>query len=232
MAVPVQDEVGRVLGDRTPEAVASEEGPDARRLALDRRRGGRVVEENDAERAVGNGLQPALEGFHLVRGLRIDGPHDGLAEVVSVASGKPPTKPFVPTTPSLVPLQSSTVQLAVQHHDPGGGEDFDDLSGAVGVPVVVAQDGDDRDLELAAGVGEHLRLLGLAKVVRSPARRIASTSPAICANAAATAARFSSPQWMSPAAAIRMASRFVIRARRVPGSCRCPTRASPPCSRP
>ena len=34
--VAVEDEVGRIVGDRPPEAVAAEEGPDPGRLALDR----------------------------------------------------------------------------------------------------------------------------------------------------------------------------------------------------
>src|SRR6185312_9502711 len=54
--VTVEDEVGAVLGDGTPEPVAAEEGPDPGRLSFDRRRGGRVVQQDDAKRAVGNGV--------------------------------------------------------------------------------------------------------------------------------------------------------------------------------
>src|ERR1044072_5207060 len=66
MAVTVQDEVRAVLGDGPPEPVAAEEGPEPGRLSFDRRRGRRVVQEHDTKRAVGDGVEPALEGLDLV----------------------------------------------------------------------------------------------------------------------------------------------------------------------
>jgi hypothetical protein len=56
MPVAVEHEIGDVLGDRPREAVASEEGEDSFRLALQGGRCRRVVEEDDAQRAVGNRL--------------------------------------------------------------------------------------------------------------------------------------------------------------------------------
>ena len=52
--------------------------------------------------------------------------------------------------------------LALEHGDAGVGEDRLDLVDLVAVPVVVAPDTEDRDVKVAAGVGEDLCLLGLA----------------------------------------------------------------------
>jgi hypothetical protein len=56
MPVAVEHEIGDVLGDGRREAVAAEEGEDSFRLALQGGRCRRVVEEDDAQRAVGNRL--------------------------------------------------------------------------------------------------------------------------------------------------------------------------------
>src|SRR5919109_3797882 len=52
MGMAVQDKIGAVLGDRDAEPRAAEEGVDAERLALEGVLDGRVVEEDDPQRAV------------------------------------------------------------------------------------------------------------------------------------------------------------------------------------
>src|SRR3954447_7443218 len=161
VTVAVQDEIRQVVGDRAPEAVAAEKRPDPGRLAFDRRGRRRVVEEHDADRAVGDGLEPAVERLDLIGRLRVDRAHYGLAEVGQRGVGKAAHEPL---GADHADLRVATVQnrpAPVEHDDAGRGQDVDDLVGPVRVPVVVAENGDDRDLEAAAGLGEDLGLLGL-----------------------------------------------------------------------
>ncbi len=81
VAMAVQDEVRAVLGDRTPEAVAAEKRPDSGRFAFDRGRRRRVVEEHDADRAAGDGVEPPLERLDLVGCLGVGRAHDRFPEV-------------------------------------------------------------------------------------------------------------------------------------------------------
>jgi hypothetical protein len=67
-------------------------------------------------------------------------------------------------------------EAAPEHRDPRLGQNGDHLVAAVQVVVVVAQDGDDRDRKVAAGVREHCGLLGVA--VR---RQVAGEQDQLCA---------------------------------------------------
>ena len=73
-------------------------------------------------------------------------------------------KPLVPTIPTWVSQRSSTTWLWSLSITitPASVQDRGELGGAVDVPVVVAEDGDDGDLEVAHDVGDDLGLLGLA----------------------------------------------------------------------
>src|SRR5205809_1829300 len=79
--VPVQGDVGPELGDRRGEPLAAEIRPDPLRLAVQGVRGRRVVEQRDADVAVRDLLQRALERVDLLAGLRVDAPQERLAEV-------------------------------------------------------------------------------------------------------------------------------------------------------
>ena len=73
-------------------------------------------------------------------------------------------KPLVPTIPTcgLAQIEDVVVVVLVHHDHAGVSQHRGELVGAVGVPVVVAEHGDDRDRQVAHGVGDDLRLLGLA----------------------------------------------------------------------
>src|SRR5918996_546672 len=104
VAVAVDDEVRRVLGDRACEAVASEEGVDPHRLALERHRRGRVVEEDEAQRAMRDGLEAALQRPHLGRRLRVDLAEERLAEVGQLPVRKPAPAALRPDDADLHPV--------------------------------------------------------------------------------------------------------------------------------
>ena len=161
VTVAVENEVRQAVGDRAPETVAAEKRPDSGRLAFDRRGGRCVVEEHDADRAVGDGLEPASERLDLVGRLGEDGPQDRLAEVGQRRIREAAHETLGADHPDLRVAAVQHRPAPVEHDDSGRGQDLDDLVGPVRVPVVVAEDGDDRNLQLAAGVCEHLGLLGL-----------------------------------------------------------------------
>ena len=75
------------------------------------------------------------------------------------SSPKPPMKPFVPTTPTFVPSTSHTVQERWSTVPPRRRAP-DNRVALVRVPVVVPKDGDDRNRERTARVGDDRRLLG------------------------------------------------------------------------
>jgi hypothetical protein len=161
VTVAVEDEVRQVVGDRAAEAVAAEKRPDPGRLALDRRGSRRVVEEHDADRVVGDGPEPAVERIDLVGRLRVDRAHDRLAEVGQRRVGEAAHEPLGADHADLGVAAVQDRPAPVEHGDARRRQDPDDLVGPVRVPVVVAENGDDRYLQLAAGVCEHLGLLGL-----------------------------------------------------------------------
>src|SRR6266550_2987954 len=79
--VAVEDHVRPVLGDRGSEAIAAEVRPDALRLAVQRVRRRRVVEEDDPDRAVRDLLQTAADRIDLRARLGIDPPQQRFPEV-------------------------------------------------------------------------------------------------------------------------------------------------------
>ena len=163
MAVAVEDEIGRVVGDWPPEAVAAEKRPDTGRLALDRRRRRRIMEEDDADRAIRDGLESPRERLDLVGGLRVDRAQDRLTEV---GQGRVRESAHEPLGPDHAELRGAAVQHSpapVEDDDAGSSEDVLDLAGAVRVPVVVPQHRDDGYLQPAAGIGEYFCLLRLAE---------------------------------------------------------------------
>jgi hypothetical protein len=162
VGMAVKHEVGTVVEDRAGEAVASQEGPDPGRLPFNGRRGGRVVEENDPDGAGGDGTEPLLDRLHLTRGLRVDRAQAGLAEVREGRVGEAAHEALRPDHADLRPGAFEDRPAAVEHGDSGRFEHRDDLGCPVRVPVVITENGDDRDREAAASVGQHLGLLGLA----------------------------------------------------------------------
>jgi hypothetical protein len=161
VTVAVEDEVRQMVGDRAPEAVAAEERPDPGRLACDRRVGRRVVEEHDAHRAVGDGHEPAIERLDLVCRLRIDRAHDRLAEVGQHRIREAAHEPLGADHADLGVAAVQHRPAPVEQDDAARGQDVDDLVGPVRVPVMVAENRDDRNPQAAAGIGEHLGLFGL-----------------------------------------------------------------------
>jgi putative nucleotidyltransferase-like protein len=177
MPVTVQDEIRRMVGNRPPKAIAPQERPDSGRLALDRRRGRRVVEEHDADRAIGDGLQSPLEGLDLVRGLCVDRPQDRLAEVGERRIGKATDEALGPDHPDLRRAAVEDRPASVEDDDSRGGQDVLDLTDAVRVPVVVPENRHHGDFQAAAGVGDYLGLLGLPQC-RQVAREKNCVDPA------------------------------------------------------
>jgi hypothetical protein len=163
MAVAVEDEVRAVLRDRTPEPVAAEEGPDSRRLAFDRGRRRRVVEEDDADRAVGDGVEAPPERVDLVGGLGVDRAHDRLPEIGERRVGKAAHEALRADDSDSRLTAVENRPAAVEDGDSGRRQHVDDLAGPVCVPVMVAEHGRDGEGEVAAGVGKHLGLLRLAQ---------------------------------------------------------------------
>ena len=165
VGVAVQDHVGVVLEDRRGEAVGAEERPDLAPLALERRRDGRVVQQDDPERAHRDRAQALVQRRGLLHRLGVDAAQGGLAEVGEVRAREAAHEALGADDPDLGLTQieriswlwclSITITPASCEH---GGE----LVGAVGVPVVVAEHGQDRDVEVAHGVGDDRGLLGLA----------------------------------------------------------------------
>ena len=111
-------------------------------------------------------------------------------------------KPLTPTIPSETPSTPRTIELRSSTVTPAAVSSSRELGGAVGVPVVVAEHGDDRQREVAADLGEHLRLLELAvrRQVAGEEHDVGLVGDALERRAHLVAPRTS--QWMSPAAAI------------------------------
>ena len=81
MGVPVEDDVGPVLADRRRHPVGAQERPDYPRLALERGRGRRVVEQDDPVVAAFDRLEPVCDRLHLRGRVAVHLPQDRLAEV-------------------------------------------------------------------------------------------------------------------------------------------------------
>ena len=162
MGMAVEHEVGPVGADRTGEPARAEERPDALRLA-DERLGDRgVVEEDDPAMAAGDRLEALLERGNLVAGLLVEPAEERLAEVGDLGTREAADETLAADDADLDPLDLDHGVRAVEHDDPRVLERRRQLAAAVGVVVVVAEHRDHGDGKVAAGVGEHERLLRLS----------------------------------------------------------------------
>ena len=190
--------------DRRRQAAAPEEGPDHPRLTLERGRRRRIVEEDDAQRARGNRGEALVEREHLGGRLGVDLAQERLAEVGQLRIGEPADEALGADDPDARSPDLPHRVAALQDLHPGLLEQRGHLPAAVGVPVVVpgtATTGVAIPRQMSARIAA---CSGSPYVVRSPASRMRSASRSASWKAAATASRFSSEQWMSPAAAMRM----------------------------
>jgi Uncharacterised nucleotidyltransferase len=158
----MQDEIGRVLGDRAREPIAAEKGPDSARLALEGRARRRVMKQDDTQRAGRHLLETPLQSRHLRARLRIDGAEDGLAEIRQRRVGEAPDEALRPDDPDAGPVQLADRPPAIEDRDSPVLEHADDLISPARVPVVIPEHGDDWDREAAACASEHGSLVGLA----------------------------------------------------------------------
>jgi nucleotidyltransferase DUF2204 len=159
MGVSVQNEVGAVLGDRRREPVAAEIGVDAGRLPVERVHHRRVVEKNDPDVAVDDGLQPARDRIDLSARLGVDPSQEWLPEIRQSRAGETAHEALRPHHAELQLLHLAGRAFAIEHANAGAGEHLFDLVRSLSVAVVVPEDGEDRHFELPARGGEHLRLL-------------------------------------------------------------------------
>src|SRR3546814_11419957 len=87
---------------------------------------------------------------------------DLLAEVAGAGTGEPAAEALRPRDAKGGAAGLDGHRGALEHGDAPGGELVGDPLGAPGVVVVVAEHGDDRDLEPRHGLGDEHRLLELA----------------------------------------------------------------------
>src|SRR6266511_2074291 len=157
----VEDDVGPVLRDRRREAVAPEVRPDSLRLAVERVRGRRIVQEHDADGTVRDLLEPLVDGVDLRCRLRVDLTQQRLTEIRKCRAGEAADEAFRPDDAHLAAGELAHRRGTVEHVQPGTLEDRRDLVAATRVQVVVAEDRADRNAKIAARVGQHLRLFQL-----------------------------------------------------------------------
>ena len=121
-----------------------------------------VVEQHDPAVAAGDRLEALLEGGHLVARLLVQPAEEWLAEVRDLGTREAADESLAADDADLDPLDLDHGVRAVEHDDPRVLERRRQLRAAVGVVVVVAEHRDHGDREVAAGVGEHERLLRLS----------------------------------------------------------------------
>ena len=165
VGVAVDDQIRAMHPDRCREPPRSEKRPDRLGLADERVRDRRVVHEDDANVAPGDGLQPLFERLHLERGLLVDAAEERLAEIRQLGTRKPADEPFHPHDSDLSLTDFEDEVLAIENVHSRGLEHVDDLDATIGMLVVVAEDGEDASRESTAGFCEHRGLL------RQPVRR-------------------------------------------------------------
>jgi hypothetical protein len=160
--VAVEDGVRTMRRDRSRHPVTAEERPDRLTLALERRRRRRVVEQDELEVGAGDGAKPAVDRLDFCARLGVDAPEDGLSEVRQVRIGKPADEAFGADDPHCCAPDVDRRRVALEQPDARTLEDLDDLVPPVRVPVVVAEHGEGRRLELLGHVREDGCLLRLA----------------------------------------------------------------------
>jgi len=162
VGVSVQDEIGAVLGDRGREPVTTEVGVNARRLPLERVHDRRIVEKDDAEVAVDDRLQAAGDRLDLGARLGVDPSQQRLTEIRQRRAGEAADEALRTDDTELELFHLAGRALAVEEPNAGTAEHLFELISPLRVVVVVAEDGEDRNVEEPARGGEHLRLLRLA----------------------------------------------------------------------
>src|SRR5581483_11629422 len=126
--------------------------------------GRRVVEQDELQVAAGDRAEAAVERLDVRGRLRVGGAEERLAEV-RPGVREAADEPLDGGDPDArAPHRKDRVRT-LEHDDAGLAERAPDVLGAVRLPVVVAEDGDDRDREAAAGVGDRARLVDLAAAV-------------------------------------------------------------------
>jgi Nucleotidyl transferase of unknown function (DUF2204) len=162
MSVPVQHEIGAVLGDRGRQPVAAEHHVDALRLAFDSRLNRRVVQQDDPQVAVHDLLQPLPDRGRVVGGLRIHLAQQRLAEVRQCRAGKAADEAFRPDDAELELADHARAMRPLEHVHARLLDDRAQLIRTSRVKVVVPEHSEDRNLEMPACICHDLRLLGLA----------------------------------------------------------------------
>lgn len=162
VGVAVDDELRPVHPDGAGKTARTEKCPDRLGLPDDRVDYGRVVEQDDALLAAGDGFEALLERLDLGRGLTVDLPQRRLAEVGDLRARESSDESLRPDDADLEARDLENRVRAVEHHDAAPAQCLDDVCLASGVVVVVAQNGDHGHAEPSAGVRQHGRLLGKA----------------------------------------------------------------------
>jgi hypothetical protein len=161
VGVAVKYEVGTMSADRAREPAGAEERPDALRLPDEGLGNWCVVEQDDAAMAAGDRFQALLERGHLVARLLIEPAEERLAEIGDLGTRKAADEPLAAHDADVDPLDLDHRVRAVEDDDSRGLERRRQLAAPIRVVVVITEDRDDRDGKVAAGVGEHERLLRL-----------------------------------------------------------------------
>ena len=195
--------------DRRGQPRRAEEGPDRLRLADERLRDRRVVEQDDPPVAAGDRLEPRLDRLHLARRLGVHLTQQRLAEVGQLRAGEAADEP----------LGADDADLDARR--PRGPRT---RAGARGCPRPRARrrprrsgSRGSRGCRARRSPGRRGRGTRRRAPPPAPARRASSDrpraardrpAPPTAANACAMCSRSGSEQWMSPAAAMRIRSRM------------------------
>ena len=190
------------------ESRRAEERPDRLRLADERLRDRRVVEQDDPPVAAGD-LPRARPRSPPPPASSPRTPRAAAARRSRAARrrGSRRRSPSRPTTPTSRPSTSWIAYSRWSTRTPASSSTAHHLLAPVRVVVVVAEHGEHRQLERPARIREHGRLLRLAV-----GRQVAGEQHEVrlrrwtSANACAMCSRNGSEQWMSPAAAMRIVS--------------------------
>jgi Nucleotidyl transferase of unknown function (DUF2204) len=155
----VEDGIRPVRADRAREPPRAEECPDALRLADERLRHRRVVEEHEPSLAPCDRLQPGLHGLDLPGRLGVHLAQQRLPEVRDLRAREPAHEPLRADHPHLEPCDLENGVAAVEHDDARLREGRRDLGGERAVVVVVAEHGEHGNIRAPARVPEHARLV-------------------------------------------------------------------------
>jgi Uncharacterised nucleotidyltransferase len=160
MGVTVHHDVRTVHADRGRKASRPEERPDRFGLTYQGVRDGCVVQENDPNVTAGDGLEALFERLDLERRLLVDPAEERLAEVGQFGAREAADEPFHADDADFPLADLEDQVLALQDANAARVERVDELHAAIRMVIVVAEDGDHRNLEGSAGIGEDRCLLG------------------------------------------------------------------------